>query len=77
MKTTTVFKSGNSLVVRLPAGFTLPIGRVEIQQERGGIFLRVPKNHWPENFFDIFAASSATDDWQRPIQGENFKTQSW
>jgi virulence-associated protein VagC len=48
MKTTTVFKSGNSLAVRLPTGFKLPVGRVEIQQERGGIFLRTPKNNWPD-----------------------------
>ncbi len=77
MKTTTVFKSGNSLAVRLPVGFKLPVGRVEIQQERGGIFLRSPKNNWPENFFEIFAASPATDDWKRPSQGEPSQTQPW
>ena len=77
MKTTTVFKSGNSLAVRLPAGFQLPIGRVEISQERDGIFLRSPKNNWPENFFEIFAASPATEDWTRPEQGAIPTTPEW
>ncbi len=70
MKTTTVFKIGNSVCVRLPAGFKLPIGKVYISQDETGIRLRSTKNDWPVDIFEIFAPDPLLDDWNRPEQGD-------
>ncbi len=45
MHTTKVFKSGNSMAVRLPKEFELPEGTVEILQRDDEIIIRkIPKN---------------------------------
>ena len=49
--TTTVFKSGNSLVVRLPKGFEVPEGRVALRKEGKKIIIEEIENDWPEDFF--------------------------
>jgi|GEM_PF-4600652 len=49
--TTTVFKSGNSLAVRLPKGFELPKGKVALRKEGKKIIIEEIENDWPEDFF--------------------------
>ena len=71
MKTTTVFKSGNSLAVRLPKGFVLPLGRVFIEQRKGEVVLRSAEQDWPENRRTLFSPSPLTADWTLPAQGQN------
>jgi len=66
MKTTTVFKSGNSLAVRLPKGFTLPLGRVEIEEKDGKIVLSKPENGWPENLEEMFPPDPELYNWELP-----------
>jgi antitoxin VapB len=45
MQTTKIFKSGNSMAVRLPAGFQLQGDTVEIIQHNKEIIIReIPKN---------------------------------
>ena len=71
IKVTTVFKSGNSLCVRLPKGFSLPLGKVEIHKDEKGIHLSALENDWPTNLAEIFPSENpATEDWKRPSQGE-------
>ncbi len=69
MKTTTVFKMGNSLCVRLPVGFKLPVGKVFISKEEDGIHLRSYENDWPVNIREMFAPDPLLDEWTRPDQG--------
>ncbi|BCU77323.1 hypothetical protein [Luteolibacter sp. LG18] len=55
---TRVFKSGNSLAVRLPKEFELPCGRVSIHREgRRLVIEEVSENGWPEGFFDSIRIS--------------------
>ena len=77
MQTTTVFKSGNSLAVRLPKGFTLPIGSVIITKDESGIHLIPAKNNWPENLEEIFPYDPALDDWKREESPETPDSISW
>ncbi len=50
---TKVFKSGNSLAVRLPKGMELPCGSVSIHREGTRLIIEAPiKNGWPEGFFE-------------------------
>jgi virulence-associated protein VagC len=78
MKTTTVFKSGTSLAVRLPKGFTLPMGRVQIEKDGNSIKLVALKNGWPENFNELFAPDPDLDDWETPSRAvEISKDLSW
>lgn len=50
---TKVFKSGNSLAVRLPKGFELPCGTVSIHRDGRRIVIEeVTQTGWPEGFFD-------------------------
>lgn len=50
---TRVFKSGNSLAVRLPKGLELPCGTVSIHRDGRRIVIEeVTHSGWPEGFFD-------------------------
>jgi len=49
---TKVFKSGNSLAVRLPKGMDLPCGDVSIRREGNSIVIEELRSTWPEGFFD-------------------------
>lgn len=50
---TKVFKSGNSLAVRLPKELELPCGPVSIHREGRKIIIEeVTANGWPEGFFE-------------------------
>ena len=57
MDTTKVFKNGNSLAVRLPKKYALPVGDVIIDAQDGAIILRpVDDNGWPEDLETRFSA---------------------
>jgi virulence-associated protein VagC len=60
---TTVFKSGNSLCVRLPKGFELPIGKILIEKHAGEITLKPEKNGYPAGIWDYFR-ENADDTWE-------------
>jgi len=75
-KTTTVFKSGNSKAVRLPRGFDLPLGRVEITKEDGVIRLS-PPDDWPEGFLESFKGGKAAESWKRPAQSPPEPAKEW
>ena len=50
---TKVFKSGNSLAVRLPKGLELPCGNVSIHRDGSKIVIEeIAKSGWPEGFFE-------------------------
>ena len=50
---TKIFKSGNSLAVRLPKALELPCGKVSIHREGHRILIEeVTANGWPEGFFE-------------------------
>lgn len=50
---TKVFKSGNSLAVRLPKGLELPCGTVSIHRDGGKIVIEeISESGWPEGFFE-------------------------
>jgi virulence-associated protein VagC len=63
-KTTTVFKNGTSIAVRLPKGYTLPIGRVAITKNaNGNIELIAAGNGWPE---DLRTRFMEPVEWEMP-----------
>ncbi|MCW1922860.1 hypothetical protein OKA05_09885 [Luteolibacter arcticus] len=50
---TEVFRSGNSLAVRLPSGFEMPCGEVTIRREGRRVVIEVlTSDAWPEGFFE-------------------------
>ncbi|TLD70103.1 AbrB/MazE/SpoVT family DNA-binding domain-containing protein [Phragmitibacter flavus] len=49
---TMVFKSGNSLAVRLPKGFELPPGKVSLSKVGDKIVIEKLTSDWPEGFFE-------------------------
>jgi virulence-associated protein VagC len=50
---TRVFKSGNSLAVRLPKELELPCGKVSIRREgRKLVIEEVTEHGWPDGFFE-------------------------
>ena len=49
---TKVFKSGNSLAVRLPKGMELPKGKVSIRKEGQVLVIEEISKGWPEGFFE-------------------------
>ncbi len=50
---TRIFKSGNSLAVRLPKELKLACGTVSIHREGQKIIIEeVTQNGWPEGFFE-------------------------
>ncbi len=57
MRTTKIFRNGNSMAVRLPADFELSPGEITITREPGAIVLRVaPRN--PVDLPAILAGSN-------------------
>jgi virulence-associated protein VagC len=57
---TKVFKSGNSLAVRLPKSLELPCGPVSIRREGRRIVIEeVTQTGWPEDFFESIRISRA------------------
>lgn len=55
---TKVFKSGNSLAVRLPKGMELPFGTVSIRREGSRIIIEpATEEGWPEDFFESIRIS--------------------
>lgn len=73
---TTVFKSGNSLCVRLPKGFELPIGKIIIEKNEDSICLKPEKNGYPEGVWDYFRAS-ADPTWERVPQPVTPEIKTW
>ncbi len=50
---TKVFKSGNSLAIRLPKDLELPCGTVSIRREGTRIVIEeIAENGWPADFFE-------------------------
>ena len=50
---TKVFKSGNSLAIRLPKGLELPCGDVSIRRDGRMIVIEeLSPSGWPEGFFE-------------------------
>ena len=49
---TKVFKSGNSLAVRLPKGMELPKGKVSIRKEGRSLVIEEFCETWPDGFFE-------------------------
>ena len=74
--TTAVFKSGNSLCVRLPKGYELPVGRVIIEKGDGGLVIKSGENGYPVDFWEFFS-KNADDTWERPEQPETPEIPSW
>jgi virulence-associated protein VagC len=74
-KTTTVFKNGTSIAVRLPKGYTLPIGRVVITKNaNGNIELIAANNGWPE---DLRTRFMEPVEWETPKKLKSKRPQSW
>ncbi len=61
---TKVFKSGNSLAVRLPKELELPCGEVSIRRDGSMIVIEaLSSSGWPEGFFEDILISR--DDFGR------------
>ena len=73
--TTAVFKNGNSLCVRLPKGYELPIGRVHLEKRDGCLILSPDESGYPEGFWDSFM--DGDDSWERVAQPETPHIDSW
>ena len=70
---TKVFRSGNSLAVRLPKSFELPCGSVSIHREGQRIIIEpTTGNGWPEGFFESVRISRR--DFGREIPTNKEKT---
>jgi virulence-associated protein VagC len=55
---TKVFKSGNSLAVRLPKGMDLPCGAVSIHREGSRVIIEaITEAGWPEDLFESIRIS--------------------
>jgi virulence-associated protein VagC len=55
---TKVFRSGNSVAVRLPKELVLPCGTVSIHREGKKIIIEeVSENGWPDGFFESIRIS--------------------
>jgi len=73
---TTVFKSGNSICVRLPKGFELPLGKIIIEKHENTIHLRPEKNGYPEGVWDFFRENTDTT-WERIPQPTTPEIKTW
>ncbi len=73
---TTVFKSGNSLCVRLPKGYELPVGKIIIEKQDGAITLKPEKNGYPAGVWDYFR-ESADETWELIPQPANSAIKEW
>ncbi len=66
-----VFKSGNSLALRLPKELRLKVGEVQIEAVGDRwIVSPVKKSSWPKGFFARIRLSDP-DSFTRPSQGES------
>ncbi|GAA5482548.1 antitoxin [Haloferula sargassicola] len=74
---TMVFKSGNSLAVRLPKDFRLPVGEVEIERLGSDIILRCPRAGWPEDFRERFTPDTDLRDWETPARETESDDLTW
>lgn len=75
---TTVFKSGgNSLALRLPKGFELPLRQVEIRREGNSIIVELSANGWPVNLSGMFPADPDLEDWKREPQPPTPAGKEW
>jgi antitoxin VapB len=64
---TKIFKSGNSLAVRLPKELELPCGTVSIHREGRKIIIEeLTENGWPEGFFESVRISRKATDVIKP-----------
>jgi virulence-associated protein VagC len=69
---TKVFKSGNSLAVRLPRGFELPCGEVSIRREgRRVVIEEATPEAWPVGFFEEIYIDR--EDFSRGMPGSGGK----
>jgi virulence-associated protein VagC len=68
---TKVFRSGNSLAVRLPKGMGLPCGKVSIRRDGPRIIIEeVTKTGWPEGFFEKIRISRKDFGREAPVYHE-------
>lgn len=74
---TKVFKSGNSMAIRIPAGININSKEVEITDlGPKGILISPLKNKDPWELFDE-GISELNGDWPEREQGENQKRNDW
>ena len=68
---TKIFKSGNSLAVRLPKALELPCGTVSIHREGRKIIIEeVTEMGWPEGFFESVRISRKDFGREKPAYVE-------
>lgn len=68
---TKVFKSGNSLAVRLPKELGLPCGDVSIHREGRRIIIEeITENGWPDGFFESIRISRKNFGREVPVYRE-------
>jgi len=68
---TKVFKSGNSLAVRLPKGLELPCGNVSIHRDGRRIVIEeMTQTGWPEGFFESIRISRKDFGREAPVYRE-------
>jgi virulence-associated protein VagC len=69
--TTKIFKSGNSLAVRLPKALELSCGTVSIRREGRKIIIEEEtENGWPEEFFESVRISRKDFGREKPAYVE-------
>ncbi len=73
---TTVFRSGNSLCVRLTKGYELPVGKIIIEKQDGAITLKPENNGYPVGVWDYFRAN-ADETWELISQPTNSAFRAW
>ncbi len=68
---TKVFKSGNSVAVRLPKALELPCGPVSIRREGGRLVIEeITREGWPEGFFESVSISREDFGRETPVYRE-------
>lgn len=68
---TRVFKSGNSLAIRLPKSFEMPCGPVSIHREGRRIIIEeATEQGWPEGFFESVRISRKDFGRDQPVYCE-------
>lgn len=67
---TKVFRSGNSLAVRLPKGMELPKGKVSIRKDGRALVIEEIPEGWPEGFFEDIRIDREGFERETPIYTE-------
>jgi len=68
---TKVFRSGNSLAVRLPKSLELPCGKVSIRREGNKLVIEeVTETGWPAGFFENIRISRKGFVREKPVYQE-------